>query len=426
MERLSVGTLSRTSTMRLLAISSFVALVLASSGDAVQLPTVARPFKPSDIVGKYTRFLALPGAETFCPKTIEHKSYSKNPNDTSSYVIPHQEVLHDGVKCTSDSYTVVGNAEDVSKAEQFGEVVKKDTAGTSKAVLDKVLSGTDSMLGYELGPRMCGKAVGLSKDTAYTFIHEHDRDIELIPNALVLQKGARYMLVLSTKDGKGIGCAYNNEAAPTDATPAPLSAASSSDGPSPSSTSAKNDTSDSGSGCFPATASVTLETGEFKNMDELMVGDRVHVGGNRFSDVFAFTHKSPSVTSVFIEITAASGEVISLSPGHYLYVNSQLVAANSVSTGDLIELASGRSSPVVSTRIVLRRGLFNPQTVDGSIVVNGIRASTYTTAVHPVLAHAALSPFRALYDLFRCAPLSLAYGAGSLQSLLPRGGSISA
>ena len=39
-------------------------------------------------------------------------------------------------------------------------------------------------------------------------------------------------------------------------------------------------------------------------------------------------------------------------------------------------------------------GLFNPQTKHGDIVVDGVRVSTYTHAVHRNMAHAMLAPFR--------------------------------
>lgn len=397
-----------------LAIFVFVAISVLTTAAAVKLPVVARPFKPSDIVGEYTRFLALPGAETKCPKKIQHKSYSVNPQNSSNFVISHSQILHDGVKCTGDGYTVVDDAGTVVNLDEFKRILQSDS-GIATTVVSKVLANTDSMLGYELAERTCGNAVGFSKSTGYTFIHEHDRDIELLPGALTLENGYRYMLVLSSKDGKSISCAYNAAKEPTNATPAPLSDDSSSGDSSAMPEAQSSSDSDSGAKCFPASASVTLESGEIKNIEDLALGDRVHVGSNRYSDVFAFTHKLSTVCSTFVQISSASGDSISLSPGHYLYVNGQLTPADEVSVGDLVELSSGRFSAVVAVRRLTLRGLFNPQTIEGSIVVNGIRASTYTTAVHPVTAHALLSPLRTLYNLFKLAPLTLSKGPNSVR-----------
>lgn len=79
-----------------------------------------------------------------------------------------------------------------------------------------------------------------------------------------------------------------------------------------------------------------------------------------------------------------------------------LVSAASVRIGDVLQLANGSDSPVVVVEDVSADGLYNPQTVDGNIIVDGIVASTYTTAVHPCVAHAALlAPIRFLYERSR-------------------------
>jgi hypothetical protein len=62
------------------------------------------------------------------------------------------------------------------------------------------------------------------------------------------------------------------------------------------------------------------------------------------------------------------------------------------------EGTSGRWTAVVSTTLVEATGLYNPQTIHGDIVVDGIVASTYTTAVDPQVAHGLLAPLRVLYS----------------------------
>jgi Hint module len=47
---------------------------------------------------------------------------------------------------------------------------------------------------------------------------------------------------------------------------------------------------------------------------------------------------------------------------------------------------------------VWREGLFNPQTLHGDVVVDGLRASSYTTAVEPAVAHRLLWPLRVLFE----------------------------
>jgi Hint module len=152
--------------------------------------------------------------------------------------------------------------------------------------------------------------------------------------------------------------------------------------------------------CFAASALVELESGIPKRMDELAVGDRVKVGNNLYSDVFMFTHKIPAVRNNFVVIRTVSGEAITLTPGHFIYLNNALVDSATAKVGDTIFLGSGAVSVVSSVSQTVEAGLYNPQTVHGDIVVNGIIASTYTTALPPGTAHALLLPLRALYSAF--------------------------
>lgn len=152
--------------------------------------------------------------------------------------------------------------------------------------------------------------------------------------------------------------------------------------------------------CFPANATVQLQDGSIKTMATLQVGDSVHVGNDQFSTVFMFSHRlsAEQSKSVFVSLTTDDGTTIQLTANHYLYVNGKLAAAETVKIGDKLSSANGDQLEVVSVGSVAAEGLYNPQTMHGDIVVNGIKTSCYTTAVHPTLAHAALWPIRALYS----------------------------
>jgi desert hedgehog len=157
-------------------------------------------------------------------------------------------------------------------------------------------------------------------------------------------------------------------------------------------------------------------------MASLAIGDRVHVGRGQVSEVFLFTHRVADGFNEFIELVSASGAVLRVTSGHYVYVNGNLAAAKTIVAGDEVELADGSSDVVVRVSKVLKRGLYNPQTVDGSIVVDGILASTFTTAVEPAFAHAILSPLRAMYRVFGVSTSALNNGANSVFSgVLPSG-----
>lgn len=131
------------------------------------------------------------------------------------------------------------------------------------------------------------------------------------------------------------------------------------------------------------------------DMASLGAGHSIAVSTEEFSPVFLFTHRSSTRRSLFRELTTASGHVLTLSPGHYVYANGKLVAGRAVRKGDMLKTVAG-DSPVVRVRIVEKVGLFAPHTVHGDLIVNGVYASGYSDAVHPRLAHALLAPIRML------------------------------
>jgi desert hedgehog len=214
----------------------------------------------------------------------------------------------------------------------------------------------------------------------------------------------------------------HNHSAEANATNAPI--------PSPTPTASKNDSGGSStssatgkdsSNCFPADATVVTLAGTTKRMDELVAGDRVHVGRGMFSEVFMFTHMFADVAANFVVIDAASsGAHLRLTPGHYMYVNGVLAAAKSVAVGDAIELADGTMDTVAAVSSAVLQGLYNPQTLQGDIVVDHVRVSTYTTAVEPAFAHAALTPLRAAYRYLGISASLFSKGS-VLTSVLPSG-----
>lgn len=172
--------------------------------------------------------------------------------------------------------------------------------------------------------------------------------------------------------------------------------------------------------CFPGSATAELEDGTHRRMDALEIGDRVRTGPRDFSPVFAFTHKESEIESAFVRIeTRQQQHTLMLSPGHYLYINGELSPARSVRQGHEIILGSGIPAIVRSATLHTEKGLYNPQTLQGDIVVNGVLASTYTTAIEPFAAHASLAPLRAVYRLLGLSSKAFESGAGVFAPYLP-------
>ena len=122
----------------------------------------------------------------------------------------------------------------------------------------------------------------------------------------------------------------------------------------------------------------------------------MRVGANEHSEVFMFSHKYTDAQATFIQLQTAVG-AIQLTEGHYLYVNGQVVQAHTVKIGDLLETAEGKPAAVTGISTIRATGLYNPHTMQGDIIVNGFRTTTYTEAINPTLAHAMLAPIRVMY-----------------------------
>ena len=149
-------------------------------------------------------------------------------------------------------------------------------------------------------------------------------------------------------------------------------------------------------------------------MAELEIGDRVAVGNSEFSEVFMFTHKLSNVRHEFVAIKTAAGPTIRLTAGHYLPLNGAYQTAGRAKVGDTVALGDGTISLVTEVNAVSGSGLFNPQTLHGDIVVDGVLASTYTTAVERKMAHAMLAPLRTLSNKFGLTTSILDTGADSV------------
>ena len=89
--------------------------------------------------------------------------------------------------------------------------------------------------------------------------------------------------------------------------------------------------------------------------------------------------------------------------------------------GDSIE-ENGEHVAVVAVATETATGLYNPHTLNGDIIVNGIKTSTYTAAVAPALAHAALWPVRMLYNLgYDIINGAFDEGSELIASMMPKG-----
>lgn len=170
--------------------------------------------------------------------------------------------------------------------------------------------------------------------------------------------------------------------------------------------------------CFPAAATVRLEDGSTRTMDELRLGDRVQVahgdGSLGFSEIYLQTHKDALSAAPFVELTLASGRTLSLSARHFIptgasFSDAVTKAAEEVRIGDLVwsQATQGMAAePVVAQRTRVDVGLYNPLTMTGTILVDGVLASAHSDWFLDgiVSPHAQAAVYQAIL-----APVRLAY-----------------
>lgn len=165
--------------------------------------------------------------------------------------------------------------------------------------------------------------------------------------------------------------------------------------------------------CFPESATVYLVDGSRKSMHSLRIGDTILSAPGHFSSVFMFTHRMSEIIHQFVVLSTTHTN-ISLTSGHFLYVNGELAPAGNVRCGDRIRLHNGSEDVVKNISFELKRGLYNPQTMHGDIVVNGVHASTYTKTVSPFMAHGLLAPLRMIYHYIGWSATFLDFGFACL------------
>ncbi|KAK9867879.1 hypothetical protein WJX84_009964 [Apatococcus fuscideae] len=113
--------------------------------------------------------------------------------------------------------------------------------------------------------------------------------------------------------------------------------------------------------CFPASAVVQTPQGT-RTMDGLRVGDKVLVNGHNgqahYEEIFMFSHRNAKQSSEFLVLRAANNMSLTISPGHYLFLNQgrDLLRAADAKLGDYIwtlpESQPGGSSVLTPTKVV--------------------------------------------------------------------------
>ena len=141
-----------------------------------------------------------------------------------------------------------------------------------------------------------------------------------------------------------------------------------------------------------------MPNGKDVYMAELTVGAIISAGAGRLTSVYGFSHSSRHTLHRFVTLHTANG-TLSATSLHHIHTGRGALPAGNVRVGDALRMESGEFAPVLRVGTRYARGLYNPHTLTGTVVVNGFIASAYTDHMNQQAAQALLTPFRALHTI---------------------------
>jgi len=171
--------------------------------------------------------------------------------------------------------------------------------------------------------------------------------------------------------------------------------------------------------CFSSHSTAEVKNKGKVQMSEIEVGDEVLTATGSYETIYTIDHRHPTKSADFLQISYDSlGEEaekpLELSKKHMLFVdgNPNPIPAENIKVGQNLQTRYG-SREVKEISTITRKGVYNPLTKSGTIVVNGAIASVYSAffsnnewvqiggrniMTHESFFNKALKPFRAICD----------------------------
>jgi len=136
--------------------------------------------------------------------------------------------------------------------------------------------------------------------------------------------------------------------------------------------------------CFSGVSIVNVFGKGPVEMKRLEVGDRVLSGRSdgSYDMVYAHGHLDATSPAEFLQIwTKGKEKPLEISEEHLVFVQGKRnpVRADSIKVHDALQGQNNEAAPVTEVRKITRNGRYAPLTTGGSLVVNGIKASSYVT-----------------------------------------------
>lgn len=149
--------------------------------------------------------------------------------------------------------------------------------------------------------------------------------------------------------------------------------------------------------CFSKNSQVIIRTenGERAiSITEVKPGDLVKTSQEKFSKVFDYAHYDTTKEAQFLKIIAGQNN-IELSKKHRIYVKNHsqwhTKFADELSVGDILWV-NGEEQSINEITTVESQGVYAPITEEGTLLVNGIKASCFSKVTSERLGHLAYYP----------------------------------
>jgi hypothetical protein len=115
-------------------------------------------------------------------------------------------------------------------------------------------------------------------------------------------------------------------------------------------------------------------------MDQVHIGDYVHIGRGKYSKVYSFSHIDRDLEAEFLQIHLSDlDSPLELTPDHMVYVFGQPVRGSDVKVGDILG-----DHMVSNVQVIKRRGVYAPVTYSGNLLVSGVLVSSYVAVLDDV------------------------------------------
>jgi len=140
--------------------------------------------------------------------------------------------------------------------------------------------------------------------------------------------------------------------------------------------------------CFSSMSTVIEEKDGEMKLKDLVVGQKVLTGSGCFEPIYTIDHKNPRKRTEFVQIyhedNNGSNMPLELTGSHMVFLlgEEEPIPASLIQIGDKLEslyAMNGTGGAVVTEILSVHRdGIWNPITPSGTMVVDGIVASTYS------------------------------------------------